>query len=100
MKSSAPYRDERLSLRGLAELLGVEPRQLSYHLHTHLCLSFRDYVNEWRLKAVCRALLEDPGRAILGTAFANGFNSKSSFNTLFFERYGMTPRQFKKNADV
>jgi AraC-like DNA-binding protein len=96
MKTEAPYRDETLSLRQLAGMLGVEPKRLSYHLNLHYAKSFKSYINELRLEAVCRALMADPRRTILDTAFANGFNSKSSFNDLFFKKYGMTPKEFRR----
>jgi AraC-like DNA-binding protein len=96
MEREAPYRDELLSLGQLAGMLGVEPRRLSYHLNLHHAKSFRPYVNDLRLAAVCRELLADPRCTILSTAFANGFNSKSSFNDLFFKKYGMTPREFMR----
>ncbi len=96
METDAPYRDADLSLQKLAHALGTESKRLSYHLHANLSLSFRSYINEWRLEAVCRDLLEHPDRSILDIAFDNGFNSKSSFNTLFFKKYGMTPRDYRK----
>lgn len=96
MRTDAPYRDETLSLRQLAAILGVEPKRLSYHLNLRHAKSFRSYINELRLEAVCRELMADPGRTILDTAFANGFNSKSSFNDLFFKKYGMTPKEFRR----
>ena len=96
MEREAPYRDEILSLRQLAGMLGVEPMRLSYHLNLNHAKSFRSYINELRLEAVCRDLTADPRRTILDTAFANGFNSKSSFNTLFYKRYGRTPKEFRR----
>jgi AraC-like DNA-binding protein len=96
METGAPYRDPDLSLAKLAKMLEVDPKRLSYHLHANLSTSFRSYVNERRLEAVCRALLDCADRSILETAFANGFNSKSSFNTLFVRKYGMTPKEYKK----
>jgi len=99
METEAPYRNEMLSLRQLAEMLGVEPKRLSYHLNLTHSKSFRSYINDLRLEAVTRALLADPRRTILDTAFANGFNSKSSFNDLFFKKYGMTPKEFRRNKN-
>lgn len=96
MEKSAPYREAGLTLQKLADLLGTEAKRLSYHLHANLSVSFRNYINEWRLEAVCRGLGERPDRSILDIAFENGFNSKSSFNTLFVRKYGMTPREFKR----
>jgi AraC-like DNA-binding protein len=96
MESSAPYRDERLSVQTLARKLGVEPGQLSYHLNVRHSLTFRSYINEWRLRSVGEDLLSRPDRSILDIAFENGFNSKSSFNSLFFKKYGMTPREYRR----
>ena len=96
METAAPYRDPGLSLQKLAKMLGVDTRRLSYHLHARLSSSFRGYINEWRLEAVGRSLLEYPGRSILETALENGFNSKSSFNTLFVQKYGVTPREYRR----
>lgn len=98
MERDAPYRDEHLTLPALATRLGVEPLRLSYHLHAHLSTSFRRYINEWRLRAVRRDLVVDSARSILQIAFDNGFNSKSSFNTLFYNRYGETPREFRQRG--
>jgi AraC-like DNA-binding protein len=96
MESQAPYRDPALSLRRLARLVGVQPKRLSYHFNTGMAVTFRGYINEWRLKAVSRDLVRSPDRSILEIAFANGFNSKSSFNTLFQQKFGTTPRDYRK----
>ena len=96
MEAEAPYRDAALSLRHLAGMLGVEPKRLSYHLNLQHSKSFRSYITDLRLEAVCRELMDDPRRTILDTAFANGFNSKSSFNDLFFKKYGMTPKEYRR----
>ena len=96
MEREAPCRDENLSLRRLAGMIGEEPRRLSYHLNIGRTRSFRSYINELRLEAVCRDLASDRYRSILEIAFANGFSSKSSFNALFFKRYGQTPRELRR----
>ena len=95
MKITAPYRDADLTLPRLASLLGVEPKRISYHLHAR-SLSYKAYLNDWRLKAVCADLIGRPDDSILDIAFRNGFNSKSSFNTLFYRKFGRTPREFRK----
>lgn len=79
----------------VAQLPGEEPKRLSYHFNRRLSTNFRRYINDRRPRAVSRDLLEKPDSSILDTAPVNGFNSKSSFNTLFIEAYGMTPREFK-----
>ncbi|MGO8692092.1 MAG: helix-turn-helix domain-containing protein [Rectinemataceae bacterium] len=96
MERTAPYRDEKLSLKALARMLGVEPLRLSYHLNVRHSLTFRSYINDWRLRSVCENLLKCPERSIIDIAFESGFNSKSSFNSLFFKKYGMTPRGYRR----
>ncbi len=98
MNNVAPYRNPSLTLKQLARMLDVEPKRLTYHLHSKRATNFCTYVNEWRLKAVARDLLQHPEKTILETAFANGFNSKSSFNTLFAKAYGATPRDFRRRG--
>ena len=98
MDASAPYRDPDLTLPRLAKKLNVEPKRLSYLFNVSLSMNFRTYLNERRLRAVRRELIEVPDRSILDTALANGFNSKSSFNSLFVKAYGKTPREFRKDC--
>jgi AraC-like DNA-binding protein len=99
MRESAPYRRANLSLKTLARMAGVEPKRLSYHFNARHGTNFRGYVNSWRLEAIREELLKRPDRSILEIAFENGFNSKSSFNTLFSKAYGMTPRECRRRRD-
>jgi AraC-like DNA-binding protein len=95
MEESAPYLDSDLTLDKLARLLRADPKRLSYFFNACLGTTFRSYINDRRLAAACRALLENPDATILDTAFASGFNSKTSFNTLFIKAYGMSPREYR-----
>jgi len=95
MRESAPYKDCDLSLPALALLLGVESKRLSSYFNSGLSMTFRSYINSLRLGAVGRELLENPDEPILEAAFANGFNSKTSFNTLFLKAYGMSPHEYR-----
>ena len=101
MRSRSSYRDGSLTRRKLASMLRVEPERLSYHLRSTRSVSFRSYLNDVRLEAVCRDLVAIPHRSILDTAFEAGFTSKTTFNTLFAKKYGMSPRRFrdKKTAE-
>ncbi len=95
MERSAPYRNANLTLVKLAHMLGEDPKPLTYHFKTCLSTNFRGYLNGLRLKAVCRDLVDKPHSTILTIAFENGFNSKSSFNMLFYETFAVTPRNFR-----
>jgi AraC-like DNA-binding protein len=96
MRVTEPYREPGMTVRQLAHLLEVDPKRLSYHFRRSLATSYRGYVNEWRLQAAARDLLSFPDRSVIDVAFDAGFNSKSSFNTLFARKFGVTPREFRR----
>ena len=61
---------------------------------------FFDFINEYRLDEVKQALT-DPAKQhlkILAIAFDAGFNSKTSFNTIFKKHTGMTPSEYRQQA--
>ncbi|MBO3759869.1 AraC family transcriptional regulator [Ciceribacter sp. L1K22] len=96
------FADPSLTLPKLAKQLSVSPNDLSQALNQTLGQNFTAFVNEAR---VCEAerLLKEPGHAtdtVLGIAYAVGFNAKSTFNTAFVRKNGMTPSEFRKAGAV
>lgn len=91
------HRNGRLSLDSLAERLGVQPYQLSGIVNGRMGKSFTDLVSDYRIEEV-KKRLSDPGESanILNIAYDAGFGTKASFNRIFKERTGQTPREFKK----
>ena len=90
------YRQPRLAVADLAELTGLGNKEVSWAINHGAGISFCDYINQLRLGEVKRNL-QQPGRSsILEIAFAAGFNSKSTFNSLFKASTGMTPRQYQR----
>jgi AraC-like DNA-binding protein len=100
MKSARPYRSGDLTLGELAAMLDMSPHNLTEILSTKIGQSFYDFVNSFRVREV-QARLANPDEAhltILAIALEAGFNSKSTFNTVFRKHVGITPSQFRKNA--
>ncbi len=100
MESDKPYRDPDLSLKGLAQELNVNERDLSQVINTNIGLRFFDYVNKYRINEAT-SLIEnptDPKITILEIMYDVGFNSKSSFNTAFRKFTGITPSEFKNRS--
>lgn len=93
-----PFTDPNLSLSDLAEQLELPIRRLSFLINTHFGQNFMSFINEHRINLAKERLLapKDPGETILEVMYDVGFNSKSSFNTLFKQTTGMTPTQFRK----
>ena len=96
------YTDDELSLQKLSNILNITPHQLSEITNKHIGKSFKSYINYYRLKKAKELLLTNDTESILSIAYLVGFNSKSTFNTLFQKETGMSPTQFrsKKNSSV
>ena len=98
MQEEKPYLDPNLNLNKLAELLELNPKDLSVVLNIGLGKNFYDFINQYRIEEVKEQLL-DPKNNILtnvGVAYDSGFNSKSTFNALFKKYVKMTPKDYKK----
>lgn len=97
LEQDALYRDADLTLDRLAAHVGLTPNAVSQAINAGLGQSFADLVNGYRLADVQRRLVgPDDGRATLLTmALDAGFNSKSTFNRVFKERTGLTPRAYR-----
>jgi AraC-like DNA-binding protein len=60
-------------------------------------MNFFDLVNGYRVREVQQRLEDEESRqfTILAIAFDAGFNSKTSFNTIFKKHTGMTPSEYR-----
>lgn len=97
MEDEKAFADEELSLGDLAQELGISAHQLSEILNEKLNKNFKTFVNEYRIEEAKKLLLEEPGRSILSIGVAVGFNSNTTFCTVFSKHTGISPRQFRKN---
>ncbi|MFK7772480.1 MAG: helix-turn-helix domain-containing protein [Saprospiraceae bacterium] len=91
-----PYLDSNLTLKKLANLIGIHPNQLSWLLNQYFGKSFNDFINHYRVEAF-KQIAIDPKSAhitLIGLAYESGFNSKTVFNTFFKKETGMTPKQY------
>jgi len=90
------YCDEDLSLKRLADLLGIQPQELSVYLNHHLQMNFNAYLNRYRVDEAIVLMKEDKNRSLLSIAFAVGFNSKSVFYDAFTKQTGLSPARYRK----
>lgn len=98
MKEEKPYLKSNLTIAMLSESLNISSHHLSQILNDQLHKNFFDFVNEYRLEEV-KSKIVDPQYThitLLGLAYDCGFNSKSSFNSIFKKITGQTPSQYKK----
>ncbi len=98
MEEEKPYLNPELTLYDLSSQLNLSKNELTDLLNNHLGKNFFAFVNEFRLKAVIRRF-ENPDYGhytIIAIAYDCGFNSKSTFNSIFKQYTGLTPSDYKK----
>ena len=93
------YKTEGLSIKELAEKSGFQSYLVSQAINSVLNKTFFELVNEYRIEESKR-LLTNPAYnhlSLVGIGFEAGFNSKTTFNSLFKKHTGFTPSEYKKN---
>jgi AraC-like DNA-binding protein len=90
------YRDPELNLSKVATHTGLNPKQVSATLNQHFHRSFNDFINEYRISEVQEKLSarENEHLTIFGIALESGFNSQATFQRVFKNTTGMSPREY------
>ena len=96
MEEDKPYLDRELNIYTVSEALNIPRHIISEIINEHMGKNFYTLINEYRVEEVKERLQDSKYKhlTILAIAYDSGFNSKSSFNTIFKERTGMTPSQY------
>ncbi len=100
MKLDKPYLDVNLSLPSLSKQISVPIHHLSQVINERLGKNFFEFVNEHRVDEA-KLLLKDPSKQNLTLAaigFEAGFNSVSSFNSIFKKYTSTTPSEYRSSA--
>lgn len=86
---------EDITVKTLAEALFISESYVSKLFSKNLNCSFREYINGLRVQKA-QKLLESTGMRIGQIMAACGFQNQSSFNRVFREITGTSPRQYRK----
>ncbi|TGN14113.1 7TM diverse intracellular signaling domain-containing protein [Leptospira ilyithenensis] len=97
MRQSKPYLDEKLDLEKTSLAIGLNVQQTSELINSKIGMSFRAYLNSYRMEDAKELLKNKPDMSVLSIAFATGFGSKSTFNNEFKKSIGMTPIEYRKD---
>jgi len=91
-----PHLEEGVTLRQVAADLGVSPNHLSQAINQGLNKNFYELINERRVEEFKRRVADPKNRAytLLAIALDSGFSSKSSFNRVFKQFTGLSPKQY------
>ena len=96
MKEQKPYTDSNMNRDSLAQMLGTNYNLLADAIRE--CAngqSIGDFIEDWRLRYAAQ-LLAETNHSIGLVMEMCGFVSRSHFNTLFRERFKMTPSEYRK----
>lgn len=99
MEKDQPWRDPFLNLKILSERIATKPYYVTQALNTVLTRNFYDYVNGWRARAAAH-LLETTDATVLSICEDVGFNSKSTFNSVFRKEMQTTPTLYRQKSRV
>jgi AraC-like DNA-binding protein len=98
VETNKPYIDRDLSIHDLSALTGISRHHITQILNEKHGRNFFTFINEYRIKEVIERF-SDPkfnNYTILAIAFDAGFNSKTTFNSIFKSQTGLTPSQYRE----
>ena len=87
-----------LSASEAAAELGMSESRFSRYFRRATGNTFTDFVNRVRINRACHLLMETD-RLVTHICYEVGFNNVANFNRRFLEIKGMTPSEFRRQAD-
>jgi AraC-like DNA-binding protein/frataxin-like iron-binding protein CyaY len=89
------YLEPDLSMQKLANLIQTKPNYLSQTINQLHNKHFSEFINTYRID-FAKKLLKETYLKIEAIAYDSGFNSLSTFNTVFKKETGFTPSKYRK----
>ena len=83
-----------ITMREVSEALYMSQSQISKIFAHKIRCNFREYINLLRIDKA-KEMLADPKNKVLDVMYACGFRNQSSFNRVFRERCGVSPREYR-----
>jgi AraC-like DNA-binding protein len=98
METNKPYLDGDLTIHNLSEMTGISRHHITQVLNEKHKRNFFTFINEYRVEEVMQRF-RDPkfhNYTILAIALDAGFNSKTTFNSIFKSQSGLTPSEYRE----
>jgi AraC-like DNA-binding protein len=90
---------ENFSMAELCQRVGMSESSFSRLFRRATGNSFTDFVNRLRINKACQLLMETD-RYITNVCYDVGFNNVANFNRRFLQIKGMTPKEFRRQAEA
>lgn len=100
MKKEKPYLNPKLTLSELADNLSISSNHLSQIINQNEQVNFHDFVNKYRVEEFIQKAQTNKSYSLLAHALDSGFNSKSTFNSVFKKFKSVTPSQYIAGLEV
>jgi AraC-like DNA-binding protein len=94
------FLNPQLTLSETAKELNITAHILSQVINEKFSKSFNVYINELRIESAKLLLINNKNYTIEGVGYESGFNSKSSFFTVFKKITGQTPAEYQKTQGL
>jgi AraC-like DNA-binding protein len=100
VEEKKPYLDRDMNIQDLSEMTGIPRHHITQVLNEKHGKNFFTFINEYRVKEVILRFgnPKNDKFTILAIAYDSGFNSKTTFNSIFKSQTGMTPSQYREKA--
>ncbi|WP_420603257.1 helix-turn-helix domain-containing protein [Flagellimonas sp.] len=100
MEKEKLYGNPELNIGDLAKLMDLTSKEISQTINQTFNQHFFDFVNSYRIDAA-KKLLSNPevNLTVQEIMYDVGFSSKSSFNTIFKKKTGLTPSEFRNQQN-
>jgi AraC-like DNA-binding protein len=101
MKEKLLYLNPELTLAEVANMLELPKHHLTQALNTVIGKNFYTYINELRVKKFMDMVVDPKNKSLtfLAIAYECGFNSKSTFNSVFKKLTGFTPSEYIQSME-
>lgn len=91
------FSNPEVKVSDISMLSGFSNHQISQAINQSDYSTFNSLLNHYRIKEFKKLLVEEKNSEteLLQLAFSAGFNSKATFNRVFKQQTGLTPRQYR-----
>jgi AraC-like DNA-binding protein len=90
---------ESFSMADICTRVGMTESAFSRYFRRATGNTFTDFVNRLRITRACQLLMETD-RYITNVCYDVGFNNVANFNRRFLQIKGMTPKEFRRQAEA
>jgi len=97
METERPHLNPELTIQDLSKQMNITRHHLTELLNNDLGKNFFNFINEYRVEEVKKRLLNEKFAhlTIVAIAYDSGFNSKSTFNSIFKQQTQKTPSKWR-----